>query len=551
MRRSTPFVLGLVFIGCGLDGVAAPLLSVVPESGIANSTALVSLASFSRTGDFDEVFVNNTGKRIYDLQFGFTNLDGDAGGTNSSLFQSVQSARSGSSLQFQTMDFSYAGGGNGIAPGQQFRVTASGFGSIGAGGGASTLNVTPTVGGTSLLSGWDSGPSSNRVDLWFLGDGYRGADLAGAFRTHATSLLDYLFGSKTEAGQAPFRRYRNFFNVHMVDVISNQVGADKPWLKDPAGNPTGMVDTALNGCYLSVNTVTCAEYTGIELEDYRLLYVDQARADAVLDERLVDAALREMRVVTVNDSRYGGAGGAYAVYAGGNAQAREVAIHELGHAFGQLGDEYLEPGASQTYAGPEPAPVNLTADPTCAKWSVWQGTENVGCEAGGERFYTSGIYRPTPASRMSDSRLPFDPIGREALIHQIYTYVDPLDRYLDNTAVLRDPDTLWVDVVDPAVIDVAWFVDGILAGGARGESFDPDLLGLGEGDHVITARAFDTAITAGSDGPDWVRRDKDLLTQIVSWNIVVSGVPEPATVELLLVSLLGWVATRRSPARAA
>lgn len=539
MRRFIHGILGLAFIGCGPEGVAAPLLSVLPESGVANPTALVSLASFSRLGDFNEVFVNQTGKRIYDLQFDFTNLDGDAGGASSSLFQSVQSARSGSSLQFQTVDFSYAGGGNGIAEGQQFRVTASGFGTIGAGGGASTLSVTPTVGSTSLLSGWNNGPSSNRVDLWFLGDGYRGADLAGPFRTHATSLLDYLFGSQTEAGLAPFSRYRNFFNAHTVDVISNQAGADKPW------EVAGMVDTALDGCYLSVNTSTCAQYTGTNPEDYRLLYVDPTKADAVLNERQVDAALRDMLVVTVNDTRYGGAGGAYAVYAGGNANARRVAVHEIGHSFGQLGDEYLEQNASQTYTGPEPAQANLTADPTCAKWLVWQGTEGVGCEAGGERFYTSGIYRPTPASNMSNLNLPFDPIGREALIRRIYDYVDPLDRYLDNTAVLHDPDTLWVDVVDPAVIDVAWFVDGILAAGAQGESFDPDLLDLVAGDHVITARAFDSAMTAGSDGPDWIRRDKDLMTQIVSWNIMVSDVPEPTSAGLLLVSLLGWTMTRR------
>ena len=47
----------------------------------------------------------------------------------------------------------------------------------------------------------------------------------------------------------------------------------------------------------------------------------------------------EILFVTVNDTQYGGAGGKYATYAGGNEDARGVAVHEVGHSFADLADE--------------------------------------------------------------------------------------------------------------------------------------------------------------------------------------------------------------------
>ena len=62
-------------------------------------------------------------------------------------------------------------------------------------------------------------------------------------------------------------------------------------------------------------------------------------------------------MVTVNDSQYGGSGGDYAVFAGGNGEAHEIALHELSHAFSDSADEYVTINGS--YSGPEPAAVNV------------------------------------------------------------------------------------------------------------------------------------------------------------------------------------------------
>ena len=97
-----------------------------------------------------------------------------------------------------------------------------------------------------------------------------------------------------------------------------------------------------------------------------------------------------MKLVTVNDTKYGGSGGSFAVYAGGNSSAPELAMHELGHSFSNLADEYE--GNTGAYFGPEPAEVNVTKDAGGAKWSHWLGYEQpgigtIGAYEGG-RYYS-------------------------------------------------------------------------------------------------------------------------------------------------------------------
>jgi hypothetical protein len=80
---------------------------------------------------------------------------------------------------------------------------------------------------------------------------------------------------------------------------------------------------------------------------------------------------------------------------------------------------------------------------------------------------------------------------------------------------LENPDPLWVDLIDPDVIDVQWRVDENLVADATGESFRPSDYGSGPGNYTITARAFDPT--------DWVRVGLDSLEQIVSWNVELTS----------------------------
>ena len=78
-----------------------------------------------------------------------------------------------------------------------------------------------------------SGPSSNRFDIVFVGDGYTQSEL-GLFHQHAVSKWEVIKATE------PFATYADYFNVWMVDVVSNQSGVDN----DPL--PGTMKDTALD-----------------------------------------------------------------------------------------------------------------------------------------------------------------------------------------------------------------------------------------------------------------------------------------------------------------
>src|SRR4051812_45521856 len=87
----------------------------------------------------------------------------------------------------------------------------------------------------------NSGPAANRVNAFFLGDGYTAADISsGKYATHVQNYVSYMFSNTLNSD--PFYRYRNFFDVYRVDVVSNQSGADEP--------QNGVVrDTALDAKY--------------------------------------------------------------------------------------------------------------------------------------------------------------------------------------------------------------------------------------------------------------------------------------------------------------
>jgi len=337
----------------------------------------------------------------------------------------------------------------------------------------------------------DNGPTQNRVDAVFIGDGYTTSQLGNVYLTHIGAMLNYMFGGS----QNPFPRYQKFFNVHRIDQASNQSGADVP--------PEGVFrDTALDATYF---------FDGVT---DRLLYVNQAKTDQAISANLNRAFIPDMRLVTVNSERYGGGGGRYAVYSGGNSSATEVALHELGHSFAGLADEYSY-GGGQQYNGGEPSEPNVTTSPTGAKWAHWLGYNERGVGPigayEGAKYYEQDIYRPSDDSKMRSLNRPFDAVSREEIILDIYDIVDPLDGWLGNQGTLDNPASLWVDTVDPNVITVSWLVNGVKVEGAHGENFNPRAFGIQSGDFTIKAEA--------KDPTPWVRIELDKLQQSVAWTV--------------------------------
>ena len=181
----------------------------------------------------------------------------------------------------------------------------------------------------------------------------------------------------------------SLFNVHRVDVISNESGVDN----DPQGTYR---DTAMDMTFWCNNI-------------QRLLCVDTTLAWGFANNvSSVDAIL-----AVANSSMYGGAGYSWAeigTFSGANASSTDVAIHEFGHSMGNLADEY-DYGGPANYPDGEPSARNAstyTASQMAAngtKWAAWLGENNPAWDGlvdtyEGAVYSQYGIYRPTNNSMM-------------------------------------------------------------------------------------------------------------------------------------------------------
>ncbi|GIL40074.1 M64 family metallopeptidase [Roseiterribacter gracilis] len=342
----------------------------------------------------------------------------------------------------------------------------------------------------------NNGSSSNRVNIVIMGDGYTQAEQTTTYTQHISSLVSYLFGGG--ALTEPFGRYAKFFNVYSINVVSNESGSDIP--------QNGIVkDTALNSTYRFDGSTD------------RLLYVNDTLANKALADGLAGTGITaSMKFVTVNATVYGGGGGTFGVFAGGNVSAQDVAVHEIGHSFARLADDYFD--LTGTFPGAEPSAANSTKDPTGAKWKNWIGYDQgpgmgvIGVYEGGSR-YPQGVYHPSPDGKMNHLGKPFDVVSREAFVLRFYDFVRPLDSFTSNTTALRDATSVAVKTVDPTIISTRWTLDSQLVSDAHVETFD--IAGSGvfaAGTHSLSLLAYDPT--------DWVRAtDRSKLQQSVSWSL--------------------------------
>lgn len=237
-----------------------------------------------------------------------------------------------------------------------------------------------------------TGPSNQRFDLVFVGDGYTSSQL-GTYKQHAINRWNEI--TQVE----PFKTYKNSFNVWAVNVVSQESGVDN----DPRGT---MRNTALD------MTFWCG---GTE----RLLCVNETKA--LQYARLAPEA--DQVIALANTTKYGGAGGGVATSSGGNAQAGQIVLHELGHSVGGLADEYDYP--NDRYTGRDPREANASVYTSAqmrqnhAKWYQYLGKQSpdggvVGTYEGAV-YYKRGVYRPTDNSLMRSLGREFNLIGLDAM----------------------------------------------------------------------------------------------------------------------------------------
>lgn len=159
------------------------------------------------------------------------------------------------------------------------------------------------------------GITDNRVNLLFMGDGYTNGQ-SSQFNAHVDQAINYFKGFE------PYKSYQNFFSFERLFTTSNQSGADKP---APCFASPVMRDTAFDAQYCIQNTE-------------RLLTVNDIKV-------LIAAAASpnfDTIVMVVNDTVYGGSGSVVATFSA-NSLSHEIFVHEFGHTFTGLADEYTDP----------------------------------------------------------------------------------------------------------------------------------------------------------------------------------------------------------------
>jgi len=308
-----------------------------------------------------------------------------------------------------------------------------------------------------------TGPDANRFVIAILGDGFTQADLAaGSFANKALSFLSALFAT------SPWNSYGPMVNAYRVDITSAESGADYADASPEAGGT--QKDTYLNGGFWVGGTERCCFLRGSGV----------ARAMAAADD-LVGVGVWDEILVFVNSTKYGGCGGAVGV-SSINSASDEVQIHEFGHSFAGLADEY-DYGSTSTSCTPSSTRnIDCSNNFPQVKWQVWvtPGTpiptpdtaqyNNVVGAFEGANYQTVGVFRPMRDCAMRNLGAPFCPICKEAHVLRLFREFRMADAAVPPLGPADVPAygsrLFRVVPVNLTGLSYRWFTNGALVAGA-------------------------------------------------------------------------------------
>ncbi len=258
----------------------------------------------------------------------------------------------------------------------------------------------------------DNGNATSMVDFTFVAEGYT-IDQMDKFVDDVKRTADYILS------QEPYKSTRNKFNFWAVCSPSRDSGTDNP-RKDQ------WAQTAVNS---SFNTFYIDRY----LETGDVISIRDIAASAPYDHICV----------LVNSSKYGGGGifNHFSIGTSDHPMAKEVMLHEIGHGFAGLADEYYTSDvAYQNFfdLNVEPWQPNITTLVNFnAKWQhlikedvpvptpVEKAYENVTGVFEGGGYVEKGVYRPAVNCRMKTNEAEgFCAACQEAIVKMIEFVTD-------------------------------------------------------------------------------------------------------------------------------
>ncbi|MDQ2177168.1 M64 family metallopeptidase [Marinifilum sp. D714] len=263
---------------------------------------------------------------------------------------------------------------------------------------------------------WNIGDfGEDRINIIYMGDGFTKKDLVKGHMYDLAAIACYNRIFSTE----PFKTYRNYFNFQVIYLESKDEGIDY--------GDDGIIKTTVLNC--GFGNFGKQRNIGSSSDDKIIFY-----AEKVLGR---EKSPKDFIIVGVNDKKYGGFApweSNVAYYsAAAKTENRDVnALHEFGHAFGLLADEYSF--AKRYYSLPEEfylyknteSAYNISyhSDPKKVKWSKFiglPGYEDIGVFEGGHT-YEKGLYRPTKQSIMRGfKKTTFNAPSRYQIYNRIHS----------------------------------------------------------------------------------------------------------------------------------
>jgi len=189
-----------------------------------------------------------------------------------------------------------------------------------------------------------AGDPHGKVDFVFIAEGYTAGE-RDKFKSDLDRMTQYLFSVE------PYKSRRDRFNIRGVFRPSPEQAMDEPRQ------------------HIYKKTVLNASFNALDLDRYMLIEEDH-RMHEIAGQVPYDAI-----IVLVNSKRYGGGSICldYCVSTVDHPTSPQVFIHELGHSFAYLADEYYQSEVSYNDfypKGVEPLEPNITAllNPADVKW---------------------------------------------------------------------------------------------------------------------------------------------------------------------------------------
>ena len=253
------------------------------------------------------------------------------------------------------------------------------------------------------------GDANTKVDIVIVPDGYTASQMS-QFKKDCEKFKNEFFK------YVPYTSHKNDFNIHAVLAPSQESGVDEP----------------CKGIWK--NTIVSCSYWSLGSERYLMTTDNKTLRDVAAN------APYDQIYILVNSTKYGG-GGIFNWYCTGvnsNKMAGKIIVHEFGHGFAGLGDEYVGGSEYNDFYNLklEPADPNVTTLVDFdSKWKdmVEQGTpvptpatseynDKVGVYEGAG-YLRKGLYRPMQDCLMNHFGCDaFCPVCQRAIVKMIEFY---------------------------------------------------------------------------------------------------------------------------------